>query len=331
MKKFLLILPFLFVKGFSQGVLPPHRYSVQQQPLLDVSPSPTTFAYSLRKLKSTYTGFAVRVTNDIDYSTADVRFDQNGLVSNQSSVTVVFKGQSSFAAGQVMTLSAFVNGSTPLVGVWYNQNTAGFDAVQSEIYNQPVLDLTAGPASLPTLLFYGYSWYDGKYLVVQGRINDICPDGLGSFLMVTRPTANVNQGSFGVVDPYNWRWSFHMNWGDGSLYFDGAEYCCAYNRSVYNDQNINLWKQYSFVRDRYTKSMRTNTTERIGDTASSSATPSYQNDFGFGIGTFIQNGYAHDGFGYQGQLSEVIMFSRALSSQELLSIEYNQMKYWKIN
>lgn len=331
MKKFAILLLFLFVKGFSQGVLPPHRYTIQQQPLLDAAPSTTTFAYSLRKLKSTYTGYAVRITNNNDYSTADVSFDQNGLVSNESNVRVAYNGGSSFSAGQSMPLSDFVNGSMLSVEVWYNQNDTGFDAVQGDVIFQPILQLTTDPASLPTLLFYGYNWYDGKFLVVQGRINEICPGGLGSFLMVTMPTANLEQSSFGMVDGVNWRWSFHLNWSDGKLYFDGAEYCCQNNRSVDNDENLYQWKQYSFVRDNYAKSIRINTNERLINTASVGATPSYYNDFGFGIGTYLQNGYANQGSSYQGQLSEVIMFNRALSSQELVSMEYNQMKYWKIN
>lgn len=330
MRKLLLLLLFIFVKGFSQGVLPPHRYAVQQQPLLNASPANSTFAYSLRKLKSSYNGYAIRVTNKNDYSTADVLFDKNNLVSDQSDVVIVNGGNTTFSTGQTMPLSTFKNIGDLSVEIWYNQNISGYNAVQNAIDNQPVLDLTGGSDSLPTLLFSGYGTYDSKYLVVQAGINEICPGGLGSFLMVTKPTANIDQVSFGAVDAYDWRWSFHLNWGDGNLYFDAAEYCCAYNRNVYNAQNIDLWKQYSFVRDNFTKSIRTNTEERVSNALSQQATPSPFNSFGFGIGTYIQNGYAADTYGYQGAVSEIIMFDRALSSQELLALEYNQMKYWKI-
>lgn len=329
MRKLILVLLLVFVKGFSQGVLPVSRYTVNQ-PVLNLSPTGSTFAYSLRKLKSTYSSYAVRVTNINNNSTADVFFDKNDLVSDVSNTVIVTQGTSSYSAGQNIPLSTFRDTSTLSVEIWYNQNVSGFNAIQNNIANQPFLDLTAGSASLPTLLFSGSNSYDSRFLVVQGNINDICPGGLGSFLVVTKPTANTVQGSFGQIDYTNWRWSFHLNWNDANLYFDAAESCCQYNRNVYNGDNLNLWKQYSFVRDTFTKNIRINTIDRISNSASAEATASPGNGFGFGIGIYMEYDLPGNIAGYQGAISEVIMFDRALGSQEILPLEYNQMKYWKI-
>lgn len=330
MKKIILLLLFLFIKGFSQGVLPVSRYTIGAQPLLNESPTTSTFAYSLRKLKTSYSGYALRVRNINNNSTADIFFDTSDIVSNKSSAVIVVKGSSIYNVGQNIPLSTFKGTEDLAVEIWYNQETTGYNAVQNAAANQPLLDLAGGPASLPTLLFFGNNAYDSKYLVVQANINSICPGGLGSFLMVTKPTANIQQGSFGAIDYENWRWSFHLNWDDGNLYFDAAEYCCQNYRNIYNNDMLNLWKQYSFVRGSFTKNIRTNAIERIGSTGAVGASPSYVNPYGFGIGISTNFDDPGNTTGYQGSISEVLMFQRALNTQEIVKLENNQMNYWKI-
>lgn len=335
MKKLIFVFLLVFVKGFSQGVLPVSRYKAPQvnqvnQPVLDIIPTGSTFAYSLRKLRSSYSSYAIRIRNINNNSTADIFFDKNEVVSNVSSAVIVTPGTSSYSAGQTIPLSTFRETSKLSVEIWYNQNVSGFNAIQNTVANQPFLDFAAGSGFLPALLFSGTNLADSRFLVVQGNINEICPGGLGSFLLVTKPTANLNQGSFGNIDISNWRWSFHFNWGDGNLYFDAAETCCKNNRNLNNSANLNLWKQYSFVRDTFTKSIRTNTIARMDNSPSVQATASPRNNFGFGIGIYMENSTPGNVVGYQGAISEVIMFEKALSNQEIIPLESNQMNYWKI-
>lgn len=329
MKKILLLLVFAFVESFSQGVLPISRYQ-QNALFLDVNPTATTFAYSLRKMKASYSGYALRIRNSGNSATADVFFDAKDQVSSTSNVTLVNAGSSGFSAGHIMDLNSFKGTNTLTVQIWHNQNSTGYNAVQNTVANQPILDLSGGPGALPTLLFYGNSAADGKSLIVQANMNVICPDGRGSFLMLTKPTANIQQASFGQMESTNWRWSFHFNWNDGQLYFDAAEICCQAFRSVDNTSNINVWKQYSFVRASTTRSIRSNTAAQLSSAPANTATPSPNNNFGFGIGRTLEFPVTTNQPGYQGSLSEVIMFSKDLTASELLPLELNQMKYWKL-
>ncbi|QBO59377.1 hypothetical protein [Chryseobacterium salivictor] len=334
MRKLIFVLLLVFVKGLSQGVLPVSRYKVHQvnqvnQPVLDVISTGSTFAYSLRKLRSSYTGYAIRIRNINNNSTADIFFDKNDGVSNVSNAVIVTPGTSPYSVGQTVPLSTFRETSNLSVEIWYNQNVSGFNAIQNTVANQPFLDFSAGSGFLPALLFSGTNSANSRFLVVQGNISEICPGGLGSFLLVTKPTANAVQGSFGYINSStNWRWSFHFNWNDGNLYFDAAELCCQGNRNLNNNANLNLWKQYSFVRDATTKSVRTNTIARMNNSSSIQATSSP--GFGFGIGIYMENSAPGNITGYQGAISEVIMFEKALSNQEIIPLEHNQMDYWKI-
>lgn len=331
MKRFIYLLFICYATCFfSQGVLPVNRYNVSV-PILSISPATSTFAYSLRKIRNAYSGYAIRVRNTSNNATADVSFDSNDRVGNTSNVTIVSVGSSSYTIGQTLSLSTFMGVNTVTVSIWYDQGGSGVNAIQNTSNNQPTLDLVNGPSSLPTLIFNGTNSSDSKFLVVQANINTVCPTGLGSFLLVTKPTSNIMQESFGHWDSTNWRWSFHINWSDSNVYFDSAETCCKAFRSVNNSGNINLWKQYSFVRSSTVKTIRINASAALSGNSSAAAVSSPNNGFGFGIGRTVQiSPNTNSNPGYQGSLSEIIMFQRDLSSTEILPLELNQIRYWKL-
>lgn len=74
--------------------------------------------YSVRKVVPSYTGYALRTRRSSDNAEADVSFDSNGLVSDNSPVTLVSNGSTS-------TLSNFrdaAGASSLYVSIWYNQS-----------------------------------------------------------------------------------------------------------------------------------------------------------------------------------------------------------------
>ena len=100
----------MFVKGFGFGVNPPY--------LLDLYPS-TDVAFSLRKLRSDYTGPCIQVTRSSDNATKDIYFGSYGIDTED--------------------LLSFVGASNGSVGIWYDQSGNGFDVSEGTVGNQPLI------------------------------------------------------------------------------------------------------------------------------------------------------------------------------------------------
>ena len=131
--------------------------------LLDLYPNAAT-AYSLRKLRTAYTGSAVRVRASTSGAEGDVSFDVNSTISASSTVTITAVGTSGLSIGQQVTFSTFWNagGSNQNVFVttWYDQSGNARDATQTTQANQPQIVssgvvLTDGTASRPSVKFDG--------------------------------------------------------------------------------------------------------------------------------------------------------------------------------
>ena len=131
--------------------------------LLDLYPSAAA-AYSLRKLRTAYTGSAIRVRASTSGAEGDVSFDVNSTISASSTVTVTAVGTSGLSIGQQVTFSTFWNagGSNQNVFVttWYDQSGNARDATQTTQANQPqivssgtVINETFIGATNPTLRF----------------------------------------------------------------------------------------------------------------------------------------------------------------------------------
>jgi hypothetical protein len=108
--------------------------------LLDLYPNAAA-AYSLRKLRTAYTGSAVRVRASISGAEGDVSFDVNSTISASSTVTVTAVGTSGLSIGQQVTFSTFWNagGSNQNVFVttWYDQSGNANNATQTTQASQP--------------------------------------------------------------------------------------------------------------------------------------------------------------------------------------------------
>ena len=92
--------------------------SVGGVPLLLDTYSGATGAYSLRKIKSTYTGFAIRVRRSSDNSSQDIGFDGNGNLDTTA-------------------ITSFVGVGNGFVSIWYDQSGNGNNFLQSTLVNQP--------------------------------------------------------------------------------------------------------------------------------------------------------------------------------------------------
>ena len=132
-------------------------------PLLETYPNAHR-AYSMRKLRTEYTGYALKIRegSGMNY-TADVAFDDDGWVSLDSKV---YNRSDSGTNG--VTLSSFLSGySNPalLVTVWYDQSGEGVNATQGTANAQPMLSsgsgslITEGSPARASLLFDGSNDY----------------------------------------------------------------------------------------------------------------------------------------------------------------------------
>jgi hypothetical protein len=127
--------------------------------LLDLYPNAAT-AYSLRKLRTAYTGSAVRVRASTSGAEGDVSFDVNSTISASSTVTITAVGTSGLSIGQQVTFSTFWNagGSNQNVFVttWYDQSGNARDAAQTTQANQPQI-VSSGviilSGSRPSIIF----------------------------------------------------------------------------------------------------------------------------------------------------------------------------------
>ncbi len=314
-----ILVAFLIISNlsFAQGVLPVHRYIIKGIPMN------FSFGYSLRKLNASYTGFAVRVRASTTGAEGDVGFDSNGVVGTGSTITVTKQGTSTYAVGTVVPFSTFKGTQSLFVSIWYNQGDPANNAIQATTTNQPELQLnTAGTGNtLPSIYFSGNKW-----LILNKPIEQVVANGInGTFCLALKTISNINQFTFGYRNPTtDWRWSFHINWSNTNVYFDAGEVCCAANRWYPNATNVNLWKQYTFIRGTSYKTARIN---RINTQLNNSpATSTSQTGGNFGIGWVPTS----PDLPFQGYMSEILMYNFDKSQAEVTPIELNQMAFWQL-
>ena len=318
MKTFKSIL-FIFVFPlftFAQGVLPAHRYRVEKVPLYELPDVKASFGFSLRQISSSYIGYAVRVRRSSDNARADIDFDleDQTLVTLNSTATLV-------GSGSITTLSAFKGTATLFVEIWYNQSgDPNFNAVQTINSRQPELRFnTAGSGNTKPSVYFNVN----HWLEIKQPIENILDGGrLGSFILWTKPEQNKAQFSFGARFSDNWRWSFHINWSDGRVYFDAAERCCAGNRSFVNGANLNQFNTYTFIRGLTYKTARVNSVNTSLNNSTAASVTKVGGEFWLGWN------WQGNGGRYEGNLTEVSMFKTDLSEEEAGIIEVNQIKFW---
>ena len=325
MKKFILFF-FLFATYFNFAqILPANRYAVNKL-LLDIAPISPSFAYSLRKLKIGYTGFALKIRRNSDNAEANVSFDDYNVVSATSNVIVTNIGSSGLTLGQNLNYFTFIGSDLIYVVTWNDQGPNLYNAVQLVFANQPQILLNvAGTANtLPSIIFNGSQI---QRLSINQPIENLIGSGIkGTMMLVIKPTQNTNQLSFGYTDVSNTikRWNTHINWSDGYCYFDASENCCVSNRRFFNTGSLNIYKQYSFIRSLTTKTARLNNNVTTLNNAIEPSTPLSGGTFSIGAWSEFP------ATGYFGSCSEVILFPNDFPVLDLSPLELNQINFWQL-
>ena len=335
MKNLFLVL-ILFVSTISNAqfvgtpyITPPAEL---QRLILDQVGVTPSFAFSTRKLREGYTGFALRIRRSTDNAQADVAFDTNNVVSDNSTLTVAVAG-GGLDIGNTLTLASFRSGSTLFVTIWYDQGSNGYNGTQSTTSRQPVFSLgVAGPANqYASLVFTGTSKHN---VTVNQTMPVLLGNGLrGSVMMLARIKAGVTtNNSFGHSDiaDNNRRWSAHMNWpSDNNMYTD-LGFTTDGTRSFLNNATVGFDrnKQYTIVRNTTNKIVRVSGINRNSINQSvQSVTWSAGSTFGVGLTTgsldtdFNQNGFT-------GNIPEFILFPEPLSQSQYSTLENNQILFW---
>lgn len=118
--------------------------NVNTRPLLDEFPNAAA-AYSLRKLRSDYTGNSIRVRRSSDNTEQDIGFNIYGELD-------------------VNSLYSFVGSNSGYIAKWYDQSNNIKDLAQSTSANQPRI-INAGNIEFrnnkPAIYFNGSSYYMG--------------------------------------------------------------------------------------------------------------------------------------------------------------------------
>ena len=99
------------------GIIASSAISLTYTPILDVYTNAKA-AYSLRKIRSAYSGYAIRVRRSSDNTSLDIGFKSDGSLDSTS-------------------LLSFVGVSDGFVSVWYDQSGNAYDFLQATSSSQP--------------------------------------------------------------------------------------------------------------------------------------------------------------------------------------------------
>lgn len=155
----------------------PGRLTVNVNPpstlLLDVYPNATA-AYSIRKLRETYTGYAIRVRRSSDNVEQNIGFNVSGSLDETA-------------------LTSFIGANSGYITAWYDQTGNGYDMTQTSATSQPLI-VSSGTINTvntkPAILF------DGNNDFVSSVNSTLANAFNSNFLLnlVINPT-NINGGS----------------------------------------------------------------------------------------------------------------------------------------
>jgi hypothetical protein len=327
----------------AQFVGTPYIIPIDSRPVLDQVGVTPSFAFSTRKLRENYIGFAVRIRRSSDNAEADVAFNTNNVVSDNSTVTIAVAGTSGLALSSTMTLATFRSGKTLNVSIWYDQSgtvygTGTGNGIQATVARQPLFSLgVAGTANqYASLVFTGTSKHN---VTVNQTLPVLLGSGLrGSVMMLAKIQAGVtSNNSFGYSDisDNNKRWSAHMNWPDNNnyTYTDFGSSTDA-SRNFLNDATVgfNKLKQYTITRSTTNKTVRVSGVFKHNNIALGvqSVTWSAGSTFGVGLTTgSLDTSFGQNGF--TGNIPEFILFPEPLTVAQYSLMENNQISFWGAN
>ena len=269
--------------------------SSQQQAanlLLDTYPGATA-AYSLRKLRSSYTGAAIRVRRSSDNTETDI-----GFVSNVLDTTAL------------STFCGVVGNG--FVTIWYDQSGNGNNAIQSTTSLQPFvvqLGIINTKNGKPSLVNSGYN-----YLVANGGT------GSGNGILYNWFFSAYNIDNLNVVNIIAYEIP-----NTGGVYTGGL-FSGVNGFGGYGGGNI-LSSNYEPIQTSLSLgTIKTNTTTEIyiNSALFTSGSPGWQGSF-----MTIFGGTLNTGQGHNGSISEMVFYNTDQSSNRI-GIETNINSFYTI-
>ena len=250
-------------------------------------------AYSIRKIKKGYTGYAIKARRTSDDEEADVAFDDNGEISVDSKV---YNASGSTADGTNFNTWA---GLAAYLKTWYDQSGGGFDISQTTAASQPMIKF----GSLFSL--------NGKFAPYFTDSNDFLPIdstdlNIGSISVYWVGKNNnlsfaSTQWSWGLsTDASNW--FGNLLYGSSDLFYYGGQDSVS---SVSSNTNQNVL-QYAAGTSDAPKIYRNNAAGTgSGTRETDDCTVNSTNGLG-GWGTSL--------YGWQGYFQEFIVFNNDTNS-----------------
>lgn len=178
---------FAAFQGFSQNTLDNVGLT---------SSTPASVAYSLRKLSSSYVGFAIQVRRSNDNATQDIGFTSGGDLDTSA-------------------LLAFVGSNNGFVTIWYDQSGNGRNLTQTNLSRQPSI-INKGVIyrrnSLPTIYHDnvddGMLYSGSNYLTVNPLSVNIVASSNSNNVSYRRAVQGTNNW---LIGPYNNQHSWYAS------------------------------------------------------------------------------------------------------------------------
>lgn len=314
-----IFLVFFVPQLFAQSPIQQFWAQNQNQYLLDkmVNTIPSV-AYSVRKLRRAYTGFAMRVRRSSDNATGDVRFDANGAVSANSSIVITASGSGALTVGSSLTFSTFYSTTSVFVTTWYDQSgnlrnvSQATTSQQPRIVNAGSLEVSNSKASIK------FTTTSATVLQATIAASTMFASGyIGSASLVLEASTG-STSAFGYSDGGSNRWQAHIN-ESTNLYFDVGN---GYNRLSYaNSANAGVLRNYVLIAGTSLMQVWVSGTNVASSAPTMSAATTSIFNIG-GIPLFPGSWY------HNNHISEVIIFPKVLSNSELGIQQADQKKFY---
>lgn len=263
--------------------------------ILDDKLDDISFAYGLRVLESDYNGPLIRLRRDSDNAEEDFGWADNDIVD-------------------VDAINTWRAGANVFVVIWYDQSGLGRNAIQNNVNRQPQFTPNAAHP-----FFRGDGAND--FLDTQTSIQVVTNAGNNGSVFGVFNATRRSQHTFGVLRGSN-RWSTHVNWNNGNLYFDPG-ICCASRRTYGNAAFEGVWTQYSFVKlNTNTLAKRNGVTQYSGFYNRGRCT--INDNFTLCWARGNQSLYSNTAF------TEMIMYRTDISTADIEEIEQDQISFWSL-
>ena len=279
----------------------------QTQSLLLDTYSGAAAAYSLRKLNTSYTGYAIRVRRSSDNTEQNIGFNADGTLNT-------------------LALLAFVGSGNGFVTTWYDQSGNGRDITQTTASNQPKI-VNAGSIyrlnGLPSVYFYD-NWLFSSLLNMP--INNVTNTTVSSsFTTDSLGWGGVNYQSilsFGALSEYM-GYATYYTYSNGQFEFNSESRFSNYNgqKTSTSLNKVNL----SFNYNGYTQILSWLNSNSFGSSTFANSNLSTQQYLTVGSRWHGSGFYFH----LRGYVSEAIIWNTDKTSNRT-QIESNINTYYSI-